>query len=253
LYRNYGKIISKKGYKLVIALYNIKGGVGKTSTTINLAYNAAKNDKVLVWDLDPQGASTFYLEKKVKNKNLVQKMATKGLQKYIKHTNFNNIDLIPADLSLKDLDKYLEDDKLFKKLLKSIIGYKYIFIDSPPTLSPISQNIFKASDVVVIPTIPTILSIRTYNQIVNYFKNYTQKRKVFTFLSMVDKRKKMHLEISKKILSLPKKQILKTPIYNSVIVEKMGEELAPVEVFAPYSEASKAYQTLWKEIETKIH
>ena len=237
---------------MVIALYNIKGGVGKTSTTINLAFNASKNNKVLVWDLDPQGASTFYLEKKVKNKNLIKKIKTNGLEKYIKKTNFENIDLIPADLSLKNLDKYLKNDKLLKKLLKSVKGYKYIFIDSPPTLSPISQNIFKASDVIVIPTIPTILSIRTYNQIVNYFKNYTSKRKVLTFLSMVDKRKKMHLEISEKILNLPKKQILKTPIYNSVIVEKMGEELAPVEIFAPYSETAKAYQNLWKEIEEKI-
>jgi chromosome partitioning protein len=238
---------------LVIALYNIKGGVGKTSTTINLAFNAAKNNKVLVWDLDPQGASTFYLERKVKNKNLISKVTKKGLEKYIKHTNFENIDLIPADLSLKDLDKYLENDKLLNKLLKNIKGYKYIFIDSPPTLSPISQNIFKASDVIIIPTIPTILSIRTYNQIVNYFKNYTSKRKVFTFLSMLDKRKRMHLEISEKILKLPKKQILKTPIYNSVIIEKMGEKLAPVEVFAPYSESSKSYQMLWKEIEEKIN
>jgi cellulose biosynthesis protein BcsQ len=238
---------------LVIALYNIKGGVGKTSTTINLAYNASKNSKVLVWDLDPQGASTFYLENKVKNKNLISKVNKKGLEKYIKHTSFENIDLIPADLSLKDLDKYLENDNLFTKLLKNISGYKYIFIDSPPTLSAISQNIFKASDVVIIPTIPTILSVRTYNQIVNYFKNYTKKRKVLTFLSMIDKRKKMHLEISEKILKLPKKQILKTRIYNSVIIERMGEELAPVEIFAPHSDASKAYQKLWDEIEEKIN
>jgi len=238
---------------LVIAIYNIKGGVGKTSTTINLAFNASKKDKVLVWDLDPQGATTFYLEKKIKNKNLVQKLATKGLQKYIKHTNFNNIDLIPADLSLKDLDKYLQNDKLFNKITKTIEGYKYIFIDSPPTLSAISQNIFKASNVIIIPTIPTILSIRTYNQIVNYFKKYTKNRKILTFLSMVDKRKKMHLDISEKILNLPKKQILKTPIYNSVIVEKMGEELAPVEVFAPYSESAQSYKELWKEVEEKIN
>jgi len=237
---------------LVIAIYNIKGGVGKTSTTINLAYNASKNNKVLVWDLDPQGASTFYLDKKVKDKNLIFKAEQKGLSKFIKKTNFENIDLIPADLSLKDIDKYLENDKTFKTLLKNINSYKYIFIDSPPTLSPISQNIFKASDVILIPTIPTILSVRTYNQIVKYFKNYTNDRKIFTFLSMVDKRKKMHLDISDKILKLPKKQILRTPIYNSSIVEKMGEELSPVEVFAPYSESSKAYQNLWKELELKI-
>jgi cellulose biosynthesis protein BcsQ len=237
---------------LVIALYNIKGGVGKTSTTINLAYNASKRHKVLVWDLDPQGASTFYLEKQIKEKNFLKRVEKKGLNKFIKTTKFQNIDLIPAYLSLKDLDKHLENDKMFKKLLKSIKGYDYIFIDSPPTLSAISQNIFKASDVVIIPTIPTILSVRTYNQIVRYFKSYTNNRKILTFLSMVDKRKKMHLDISEKILKLPKRQILQTPIYNSTIVEKMGEELAPVEIFAPYSESAKAYQALWEEIEKKI-
>jgi len=238
---------------LVIAIYNIKGGVGKTSTTINLAFNAAKKDKILVWDLDPQGASTFFLEKKVKNRNLVNKIEKKGIEKYIKKTNLKNIDIIPADLSLKDLDKFLEDDKYFKKLLKTIKdNYKYIFIDSPPTLSTISQNIFKASDTIIIPTIPTILSVRTYNQIVNYFKNYTKNRIILTFLSMVDKRKKLHMDLSKKILTLPKKQILKTPIYNSVIIEKMGEHLLPVELFAPDSQAAISYNKLWKEIEKKI-
>ena len=69
---------------------------------------------------------------------------------------------------------------------------------------------------------------------------------------MVDKRKNMHMEISKKILKLPKKQILQTPIYNSAVVEKMGEQLAPVELFAPHSESSKSYQSLWKEVERKI-
>jgi chromosome partitioning protein len=237
---------------LVIAVYNIKGGVGKTSTTINLAYNAAKNSKVLIWDLDPQGASTFYLEKKVKNRNLISKVEKKGVEKYIKETNFKNIDLIPADLSIKNLDKYLENDKLLKNLLKEIKGYKYIFIDSPPTLSPISQNIFKASDVILIPTIPTTLSVRTYNQIINYFKGYISKRKILTFISMMDKRKNIHKDISKKILNLPKKQVLETIIYNSSIIERMGEYIAPVEVFAPKSESAKLYQKLWKELEERI-
>ena len=237
---------------MVIAIYNIKGGVGKTSTTINLAYNASKNSRVLVWDLDPQGASTFYLEKKVKDKNFIEKANSKGLNKFIKKTNLKNIDIIPADLSLRNIEKHLEDDETFKELLSTIRGYKYVFIDSPPTLSTISQDIFKASNVIVIPTIPTILSVRTYNQIVKYFKNYTKNRKIFTFLSMVDKRKRMHLEISEKILKLPKKQILKTPIYNSIVVERMGEELAPVELFAPHSDSAKSYIELWREIRGKI-
>jgi chromosome partitioning protein len=141
---------------------------------------------------------------------------------------------------------------MFKNLLTKIEGYDYIFIDSPPTLSPVSQNIFKASNVILIPTIPTILSVRTYNQIIKYFKNYINEKKILTFLSMVDKRKNMHMEITKKILKLPKKQIIKTPIYNSVVIENMGEKLAPVELFAPHSNSAKSYQSLWKEIEKKI-
>ena len=70
---------------------------------------------------------------------------------------------------------------------------------------------------------------------------------------MVDKRKRMHLEISQKILNLPKKQILKTPIFNSSIVEKMGEKLSPVEVFAPYSQSAKSYTQLWQELQNKLH
>ena len=238
---------------MIISLYNIKGGVGKTSTTINLAYNASIKGKVLIWDLDPQGASTFYMEKKVKDKNFIEKVEKKGLSNFIKNSKIKNIDIIPADLSLRFLDKVISNDTHFRELLKKVTGYQYIFLDSPPTLSPISQNIFKVSDVVVIPTIPTILSVRTYNQIIEYFKNYLKDRTILTFLSMVDKRKKMHLEISKKILKLPKRQILKTAIYNSSVVEKMGEELAPVELFAPKSESAISYQKLWQEIETKLN
>lgn len=236
---------------MIISIYNIKGGVGKTSTTINLAYTASKTFKVLIWDLDPQGASTFYLQKKTKHRNYFEKFNKNGLEKYIKKTDFPNLDLIPADLDFKDIDKVLDNNKYFKDLLKSL-NYDYIFLDSPPTLSDISKNIFKASDVIVVPTIPTVLSIRTYNQIIDIFKNNLKNKYIFTFLSMVDKRKKMHIDLANKILSLPKKQILKTPIFNSSIVEKMGEELAPVEIFAPKSEASLSYQKLWKELENKI-
>jgi cellulose biosynthesis protein BcsQ len=236
---------------LVISVYNIKGGVGKTSTTINLAYNAAKMFKVLIWDLDPQGASTFYLQKNTKNRNYFEKFNKNGIQKYIKNTDFPNLDLIPADLDFKDIDKVLDNNKYLKELLNNL-EYDYIFLDSPPTLSHISKNIFKASDTIIVPTIPTVLAIRTYNQILDIFKNYLKSKNIFTFLSMVDKRKKMHIDLANKILSLPKKQILKTPIYNSVLIEKMGEELAPVEVFAPNSESSISYQNLWKELKSKI-
>ena len=237
---------------LVISIYNIKGGVGKTSTTINLAYNASKKYKVLIWDLDPQGASTFFLNRNTKKRDYFNKFNKNGISKYIKHTEYPNLDLIPADLDFRNIDLLLEDNLFLKSKLDELSMYDFIFLDSPPTLSPISKNIFKASDIIVIPTIPTVLSVRTYNQILDIYKKDLKNKKILTFLSMVDKRKNMHMDITKKILSLPKKQILKTPIYNSSVIEKMGEKLAPVETFAPTSEASENYKKLWNEIENKL-
>lgn len=235
-----------------MSIYNIKGGVGKTSTTINLAFNAAKAHKVLIWDLDPQGAATFYLEKKVKERDIYNKVQENGIKKEIKQTKYKNIDLIPADLNFKDIDRQLENNRFLKETLESLTKYDYIFLDSPPTLSKISRNIFKASQAVIIPTIPTVLSVRTYNQIIDLFREDLKKKKILTFLSMVDRRKKMHLEITKKILSMPKKQVLRTLIYNSTLVERMGDDLDAVEVFAPYSETAKSFTSLWNEIKLKI-
>ena len=91
----------------VLATYNIKGGVGKTATAVNLAYEAAsRGNRVLVWDLDPQGAATFYfrVQPKVKGGGKALVSGRRELDEVIKATDYDNLDLVPADFSIRNLD-----------------------------------------------------------------------------------------------------------------------------------------------------
>ena len=98
----------------VLATYNIKGGVGKTATAVNLAHvAAAEGNRVLVWDLDPQGAATFYFRVKPKVKGGGKAIVRGSIElgDAIKATDFDNLDLVPADFSYRHLDLWLDDAK----------------------------------------------------------------------------------------------------------------------------------------------
>ena len=154
---------------IVVALYNLKGGVGKTASCVNFAYLAAKDGfKTLLWDIDPQGSTTFYYKAKPKNTQGIKKLISKdaNLETAIMDTNYENLEIIPADNSARSFDIMLEEMKGNKNRLKSILKqledeYDFVFIDCPPGFSALSENIFSAADIVLMPIIPTTLSIRT--------------------------------------------------------------------------------------------
>jgi chromosome partitioning protein len=239
----------------VASIYNVKGGVGKTAAAVNLSYLAARGGRrTLLWDLDPQGASTFYFRVKPKVKGGGAKVlrGKSSLDKSIKSTDFPYLDLLPADFSYRELDFLLSDKK--RSRMKSLISplrkqYDLIVFDCPPSISELSQQIFRASDLLLVPMLPTTLSLRTLEQIRKFLKKERVRNlDVRTFFSMVDRRKKMHRDIMEKF-SKSAHGHLSTDIPYSAYVEKMGVERRPLNEFAPRSAPAVAFRNLWSEID----
>ncbi len=240
----------------VIATYNIKGGVGKTSTAVNLAYLAAQSGyRTLVWDLDPQGASSYYFRVKPKIKGGSKELIAgeRELDGLIKATDFENLDLLPADFSFRNLDLVLDTRKKptqrLKKLLQPLSdSYDFIFLDCPPNISLLSEAIFETSDILLSPIIPTTLSLRTLEQLKTFIKeNKLKGLKLIPFFSMADRRKKMHREIME-TLSEKHPDILQTAIPYASDIERMGLERMPLGGYTNKSRSTEAYQSLWQEI-----
>lgn len=244
---------------ITIAVYNLKGGVGKTATAVNMAALAAsEGDRTLLWDLDPQGSTSFYYRVKPKVKGGLKSLIGKNseLLDAIKETEYENLDLIPADLTLRNMDIHLDEHKSsHKKIAESIqelsANYDSLFIDAPPGISLLSENIFHAADLILMPMIPTTLSIRSYDMIMEFFdQNGLDKNKVWAFFSMYDARKNMHNDIVEEYTK--KKRILKTTIPYSSDVERMGLYEAPLVSYSTYSKAALAYHDLWAELKRKL-
>lgn len=242
---------------ITIACYNIKGGVGKTATAVNLSYLAAQGGaSTLVWDLDPQGAASFYFRVKprIKGGSLRLFQRKRELEDVIKATDFPRLDLIPADFSYRNMDLLLEQQRKpgtrLKKLVKPLRGeYHFLFLDCPPSISLVSENIFAAADVLLVPTIPTPLSLRTLQQLVEFCATGEYGHlKVIPFFSMVDRRKSLHREIVDERPGALKNAPVNYIPYASE-VEQMGLRRAPLDTYAHASWAARAYRDMWAELQ----
>ncbi len=248
----------------VASLYNLKGGVGKTASCVNFAYMAAKDGyRTLLWDLDPQGASSFYYNAQPTSKSSAKKIIEHSISiaDAVMHTEYENLDIIPADMSARKLDLLLEENNSSKKYLKSLramavdmetaTDYDFVFIDCPPGFSALAENVIHSSDAVLMPVIPTTLSVRTYELVKEHFEaKKIALDKLTCFFTMVDSRKNMHNDV---MTSLYKdKRFFSHYIPYLSDVEKMGTHNAPLEVFAPSSYAATCYRALWNEIKEGV-
>ncbi|CAN5656119.1 AAA family ATPase [soil metagenome] len=237
-----------------IAIYNLKGGVGKTAAAVNLAYLAAANGlKTLVWDLDPQGSSSFYLNVQADIKNESRKLLTGEIaaKDTIQDSAFENLWVIPADLSARNVDLALGEMKQSKKKLKTVLSglkqFDLVILDCPPGISLVHDNIFNAADWVLMPNIPTTLSIRSFETVMRYFKETDLDSSVIKcFFSMVDHRKNLHHEVMQEFYK--DKLFFKNYIPYLSDVEKMGTHQQPIFEFANSSYAAQCYRDLWNEI-----
>ena len=244
----------------VVALYNIKGGVGKTSASVNLAWLAAAGGaRVLLWDLDPQGAATYLLRIQPKVKGGARKLVggRSDAAALLKGTDNELLDLLPADFSYRNMDLELGDVKRPTKGLKRVLApiageYDYVFLDCPPAISLASESVFGAADVLLVPLIPSPLSLRTFDQLHRFVTSEVpDPPRILAFFSMTDGRKRLHREVIAE-LSASHRGLLSSAIPAASDVERMAVHRRVLAQSAPHSRAALAYEALWAELRFRL-
>lgn len=242
-----------------VAFYNLKGGVGKTTTAVNMAYLAALAGKrTVLWDLDPQAASTWFLsdhEGKTRALKLFNHEGTVAEFEVI--TPFDNLTLVPADLSLRKVDQQFasaaEARKVMNGLLKKLKEQVDVLIfDCPPSLSPAMEQVIGSVDLVLVPMIPNPLSQRAMAQVLAFFASSShQPKKLYGFYNQVDMRRRMHLDALASVKKMPC-PMFKTYIPMDAAIEQMSLRQAPLASYKASGRAATAYLSLWKELARAI-
>ena len=245
----------------ILASYNIKGGVGKTATAVNLAWlAAAEGARTLIWDLDPQAATSFYFRVQPRVRGgaspLVQGLT--DIDAIVKGTDFDGLDLLPADFSYRNMDLFLGNGRsptlqLMRLLRPLAREYDYLIIDCPPSITLVSENVFRAADAMLVPMIPTTLSLRTYDQLLAFFNKHQlqQTTRLMPFFSLLDEQRPLHLKM---LDLLPRRypEILPAYIPEANEVERMGIFRAPLFAYAAECHAAECYRRLWATIKERL-
>ena len=240
----------------IIAFYSPKGGVGKTAAAVNMAYLASReNIRTLLWDLDPQGAASFYLAgaEVVKGRKLSKLLEGKSpIARFIHEDVYPNLDFIPAHSSFRNFDIKLEHDEghnVLKDLLAPLSeDTSLVVLDCPPTLSRLTEQVLEMADKVYVPVVPTWLSLNSWNQLREFVKDKKLgNKKLRPFFSMVDRRKNLHRDIlaqAEEVFGHP----APAAVPYASAVERMGEEGQPLELLASNTPAAAEFRKLWESV-----
>ncbi len=244
----------------IIAVTNIKGGVGKTTTAVNLAFlSAAAGRSTVLWDLDPQGAATYTLRCEANERVSAKKLVagTRELPELVVRSDYENLDVLPSDFSYRNFDIHLNERKRpGERLLRMSRAlreqYAMLMLDCPPGISLLSENVLHAADAVVVPLLPTPLSVRMLAQLRDFIASHGwNDLALLPFFSMVDRRKSLHHDV----IASTREQfpsLLRTEIPYASDIERMTLRRAPIAAYAPRSHAGHVYAALWAEIEDRI-
>jgi chromosome partitioning protein len=244
----------------IIAITNIKGGVGKTTTAVNLSFLCAASGRpTLIWDLDPQGAATYTLRGESHEGASAKKLlrGKRQLPELILSTGYPCFDLLPADFSYRNFDVHLAERKRpTERLLKMSRSlrdvYSALFLDCAPGISLLTENVLRAADAIIVPLLPTPLSVRMLAQLRGFIVGEGwSDLLLLPFFSMVDRRKSLHEEV----IANTREQfptMLATEVPYMSDIERMSVRRAPIAAFAPRSAAAQIYSALWAEVAARM-
>ncbi len=252
----------------IISLVNQKGGVGKTTTSINLSAALGKlGKKTLLIDLDPQGNTSIGLglNKRDISADIYDVMSgNTDIKKAILRTEFKNLSIIPATINLAGLDiefvKRFYDDKEFhqneqlKTALESIKdSYEYIILDCPPALGILTTNALVASDSLIIPVQCEFFALEGITQLLNSVimiqNNLNPNLKIEgVLLTMLDARTNIGLEVVEEVRKYFKDKVFNTIIPRLVRLVEAPSHGKPIGEYDPGSRATEAYNNLAKEV-----
>lgn len=236
-----------------IAVYSIKGGVGKTSFAVNFAWAAACESarRTLLWDLDAQGGASYLIGDDKQMRRNAASVLTRDSdpEKLIRPSRIDGVDLLAADPSLRSLDRLFFDigkkKRLTRLIEKTAKRYDRIILDCPPGLGDTTEQILRAANLVVVPVIPSPLAAKALDDLMDFLREEKRKVSVLPVFSMADRRRNLHKAALEKN---PKWPIIP---YASV-VEQMTDRRAAIGEFAGSSPAGRGFSELWRAVEHKL-
>lgn len=245
----------------IISVANQKGGVGKTTTTVNLStILAKKGKKVLLIDTDPQGNATSGLgvSKDVELSVYDILIGDTEFDETLQETAIKNLKVCPSNISLAGAEVQLvsmmsREQRLKTKLDKIKDQYDYILIDCPPSLGLVTLNAFTASDSVLIPVQCEYFALEGLGQLlntVNLVKKHLNKNLEIegALLTMYDARTNLSNQVVKEVKKYFEDKVYKTVIPRNVRLSEAPSYGMPITVYDPRSKGAKAYEKFAKEL-----